>query len=131
MMSSVSWVASTAPWPARAWSEWPCVISAFSTGRVGSMWNPPRLQHTPEGVGTRISSGRIALTYVAAVLVRASGGGERTANAGSEHRVGAHPHHPECVDGDYPIRVGLEHRSSGYADATAGRNRRPPAARAA
>ena len=28
-MSSVSCVASTAPWPARAWSEWPCVISAL------------------------------------------------------------------------------------------------------
>src|SRR4051795_1138164 len=103
MMSSVSWVAITAPWPARAWSEWPCVISAFSTGRVGSMWNLPRLQHTPEGVGTRISSGRIALTYVAAALVRASGEGNhdhRTANAVSEHRVGTRPHHPECVDGD-------------------------------
>ncbi len=24
-------------WPARAWSEWPCVITARSTGRQGSM----------------------------------------------------------------------------------------------
>ncbi len=31
-MSSVSCVASTAPWPGRAWSEWPCVITARSTG---------------------------------------------------------------------------------------------------
>jgi hypothetical protein len=35
------------------------VIRAFSTGRVGSMWKPPGLQHTPDGVGTRMSSGRI------------------------------------------------------------------------
>ena len=39
MMSRVSCVASTAPCPARAWSEWPCVIKAFSTGRVGSIGN--------------------------------------------------------------------------------------------
>ena len=32
MIRSVSRVASTAPWPARAWSEWPCVISARATG---------------------------------------------------------------------------------------------------
>ena len=32
---------------------------AFSTGRVGSMKNPPRLQQTPEGVGTSRSSGRM------------------------------------------------------------------------
>ena len=50
-MSSVSCVASTAPWPARAWSEWPCVISALSTGRIGSMWKPPSGQHRPAGVG--------------------------------------------------------------------------------
>ena len=37
MMSSVSRVASTAPWPARAWSEWPWVMSARATGRTGSM----------------------------------------------------------------------------------------------
>src|SRR5215467_12071519 len=63
MRSSVSWVASTAPWPARAWSEWPCVITALSTGRVGSIWKPPILQYTPAGVGKRISSGRIGLRY--------------------------------------------------------------------
>ena len=48
-MSSVSWVASTAPWPGRAWSEWPWVITARSTGRTGSMWKPPGLQHSPAG----------------------------------------------------------------------------------
>ena len=37
MMSSVCRVASTEPWPERAWSEWPCVISARGTGRTGSM----------------------------------------------------------------------------------------------
>ena len=37
MMSSVSRVASTAPWPPVAWSEWPWVTSARATGRVGSM----------------------------------------------------------------------------------------------
>src|SRR5882762_5180108 len=61
--SSVSCVASTAPWPARAWSEWPCVITALSTGRVGSIWKPPSLQHTPAGVGRRMSSGRIRVRY--------------------------------------------------------------------
>ena len=59
-MSSVSCVASTAPWPGRAWSEWPCVITALSTGRVGSIWKPPVWQHTPDGVGVRRSSGRMA-----------------------------------------------------------------------
>src|SRR5438270_695001 len=34
MRSSVSCVARTAPWPARAWSEWACVISALPAGRV-------------------------------------------------------------------------------------------------
>src|SRR5262245_42808158 len=63
MRSSVSWVASTAPWPARAWSEWPCVITALSTGCVGSIWKPPILQYTPAGVGRKISSGRIGLRY--------------------------------------------------------------------
>src|SRR5215470_11001344 len=63
MRLSVSWVASTAPWPARAWSEWPCVITALSTGCVGSIWKPPILQYTPAGVGRRISSGRIGLRY--------------------------------------------------------------------
>src|SRR5882757_4629247 len=61
--SSVSCVASTAPWPARAWSEWPCVITALSTGRVGSIWKPPSLHHTPAGVGRRMSSGRIGHRY--------------------------------------------------------------------
>src|ERR1700704_5911861 len=61
--SSVSCVASTAPWPARAWSEWPWVITALSTGRVGSIWKPPSLQHTPAGVGRRMSSGRICVRY--------------------------------------------------------------------
>ncbi len=56
-------VASTAPWPARAWSEWPWVISARSTGRIGSMWKPPGLQHSPAGVGLRSSSGRMAERY--------------------------------------------------------------------
>ena len=41
MIASVSGVASTAPWPARAWSEWPCVISARATGRTGSMKKSP------------------------------------------------------------------------------------------
>ena len=45
--------------PARAWSEWPCVMTARSTGRVGSMWKPPSLQHRPAGVGDRRSSGRM------------------------------------------------------------------------
>src|SRR5262249_19742805 len=63
MKSSVSCVASTAPWPGRAWSEWPCVISALSTGRSGSMWKPPGRQHRPAGVGTSRSCGRIALRY--------------------------------------------------------------------
>src|ERR1700681_3259592 len=61
--SSVSSVASTAPWPARAWSEWPWVTTALSTGRVGSIWKPPSLQHTPAGVGRRMSSGPIAVRY--------------------------------------------------------------------
>src|SRR5712691_11116802 len=59
MRSSVSAVASTAPWPARAWSEWPCVISARSTARGGSMWKPPGGQHSPAGVETRSSWGRM------------------------------------------------------------------------
>src|SRR6266571_18366 len=59
MRSSVSAVASTAPWPARAWSEWPCVISARSTARRGSMWKPPGGQHSPAGVETRSSWGRM------------------------------------------------------------------------
>ncbi len=65
-------MASTAPWPGRAWSEWPCVISAFSTGRTGSMWKPPIWQHSPAGVGRNMSSGRMAFRYVisAALLTR-------------------------------------------------------------
>ena len=41
MMSRVSRVARTAPWPGVAWSEWAWVISARGTGRTGSMWKPP------------------------------------------------------------------------------------------
>src|SRR2546423_1551155 len=74
MRSSVSRVASTAPWPARAWSEWPCVMTALSTARVGSTWNPPGLQHTPAGVGITRSSGRIEPTYVARGRARAFAG---------------------------------------------------------
>ena len=33
----VSGVARTVPWPARAWSAWPWVITARSTGRTGSI----------------------------------------------------------------------------------------------
>src|SRR3974390_2915054 len=60
-MSSVSCVASTAPCPGRAWSEWPWVITARSTGRVGSMWKPPGLQHRPAATGIRISCGCILI----------------------------------------------------------------------
>src|SRR5919197_2942449 len=63
MRSSVSWVASTAPCPARAWSEWPCVMTALSTARVGSIWKPPTLQQRPADVHRRRSSGRTALRY--------------------------------------------------------------------
>src|SRR5205823_14981210 len=63
MRSSVSCVASTAPWPARAWSLWACVMTAFSTAAVGSIWKPPILQQIPAGVRRRMSSGRIALRY--------------------------------------------------------------------
>src|SRR6266516_1081092 len=63
MRSSVSWVASTAPWPARAWSEWPWVMTALSTARVGSIWKPPTLQQRPADVRRRISSGRMTLRY--------------------------------------------------------------------
>src|SRR5262249_37327673 len=62
--SRVSCVASTAPWPRRAWSEWPWVITALATGRTGSMWKPPRRQQSPAGVGASRSSGRIASRYV-------------------------------------------------------------------
>ena len=41
MMSRVSRVARTAPWPAVAWSEWAWVTSARATGRVGSMKKSP------------------------------------------------------------------------------------------
>ena len=41
MMSRVSRVASTAPWPAVAWSEWAWVTSARATGRTGSMKKSP------------------------------------------------------------------------------------------
>ena len=41
MMSRVSRVASTAPWPPVAWSECAWVTSARATGRVGSMWKSP------------------------------------------------------------------------------------------
>ena len=44
MMASVSAVASTAPWPARAWSEWPCVITARGTAADGSMKKSPGAQ---------------------------------------------------------------------------------------
>jgi hypothetical protein len=37
MIFSVSGVAMTEPWPGRAWSEWPWVISARRTGFTGSM----------------------------------------------------------------------------------------------
>ena len=40
------------------------MISARSTGRSGSIWKPPGGQQRPCGVGTRRSSGRIALRYV-------------------------------------------------------------------
>src|SRR4051812_23660663 len=63
-MSSVSCVASTAPWPARAWSECPCVISARSTGVVGSMWKSPIGLQRPEGIGRKMSSGRMTFRYV-------------------------------------------------------------------
>src|SRR6266545_2617794 len=63
MRSSVACVASTARWPARAWSEWPWVMRARSTGRVGSIWKAPSLQHTPAGVGSRMSWGRMGVRY--------------------------------------------------------------------
>jgi len=37
MIASVSGVAATISWPARAWSAWPWVITARATGRTGSM----------------------------------------------------------------------------------------------
>ncbi len=37
MIASVSGLASTAPWPGRAWSAWAWVMTARSTGRTGSM----------------------------------------------------------------------------------------------
>ncbi len=41
MMASVSGVASTVPCPARAWSEWPWVMTACAAGPTGSMWKSP------------------------------------------------------------------------------------------
>src|SRR5262245_24985287 len=73
-MSSVSCVASTAPWPARAWSEWPWVISARSTGRVGSIWKSPIGLHSPEGMGRKMSSGRMAFRYVISAAMLRRGG---------------------------------------------------------
>ncbi len=32
------------PWPARAWSLWPCVMTARSTARAGSIKKSPGLQ---------------------------------------------------------------------------------------
>jgi hypothetical protein len=37
MIAKVAGVAATAPWPDLAWSLWPWVITARSTGRTGSM----------------------------------------------------------------------------------------------
>ena len=57
-MASVSAVASTAPWPGRAWSEWPCVITARGTGPAGSMKKSPGTQWRPEGPGlSQLSKG--------------------------------------------------------------------------
>ncbi len=36
------------------------MISARSTGRIGSMWKPPRREYRPAGVGHRSSSGRMS-----------------------------------------------------------------------
>src|SRR5690606_22570326 len=38
--------------PPRAWSPWPCVITARGTGRDGSMWKSPAGQYSPSGVAT-------------------------------------------------------------------------------
>ena len=38
---------------ARAWSEWPWVITARLTGRTGSMWKSPGLQHSPAATGIK------------------------------------------------------------------------------
>src|SRR4051794_17673617 len=62
MMPSVSAVAITAPCPARAWSEWPCVTSARGAGRSGSMWKPPGGQKRPWGVWVRMSAQFRAMT---------------------------------------------------------------------
>ena len=105
-MSSVSCVASTAPWPARAWSEWPCVISARSTGRVGSMWKSPIGLHSPEGIGRKMSSGRMAFRYAisAALLIRGPRGAV---------------HHLRRPDRRPPLRNGARLRGRG-------RSRAPP-----
>ncbi len=47
----VSGVASTAPWPGRAWSECACVMTARATARDGSTWNPPGTQQSPTESG--------------------------------------------------------------------------------
>src|SRR5262249_20059997 len=49
--------------PARAWSEWPWVMTAFSTGRVGSIWKPPSVQYTPAGGGIRTCPERMEGKY--------------------------------------------------------------------
>ncbi len=44
MIASVSAVASTVSWPARAWSEWPWLTTAVATGRKGSTKKSPGRQ---------------------------------------------------------------------------------------
>jgi hypothetical protein len=55
--ASVPAVARTWLWPGRAWSAWAWEITARSTGRVGSMKNPPGSQNRPCGVGFSQVSG--------------------------------------------------------------------------
>src|SRR5262245_7959734 len=51
MTAIVSGVARTAPWPGRAWSECPWVMTARATARDGSIWNPPGSQWSPARSG--------------------------------------------------------------------------------
>ena len=56
MIASVSGVASTSPWPGRAWSLCPWLTTARATARKGSTWNPPGRTKRPSG---RTSSQRL------------------------------------------------------------------------
>src|SRR5579864_3338774 len=65
MIASVSLVAIVVPCPPRAWSEWPCVTSARSTGLAGSIQQSAGTTWIPKGSAfSQSKSWRIAGRWV-------------------------------------------------------------------